>query len=96
MLPNGATVSNPSLPFQARITGSNSGFALLAGGGLDIRISKHVSFRPVEVDYYLTRASHLEAELANIANNTPVVTGGNSNRNNFRYAAGVNFLFGKR
>jgi hypothetical protein len=95
-LPSGATVTNPSLPFQTRVTGSNSGFAMLVGGGLDIKINKHISFRPLEADYYLTRASHLEADLANIANNTPIVTGNASNRNNFRYAAGVNFLFGKR
>ena len=95
-LPGGAIVSNPSLPFQTRLTASNNGFAMLAGGGLDIKINKHVYFRPLEADYYLTRASHLENDLANIANNVPVVTGNASNRNNFRYAAGVNFIFGRR
>lgn len=94
-LPNGGSVSNPTLPFQARLTASNAGFAMLVGGGLDIKISKHVTFRPVEADYYLTRVDHRVIDLANIANDTPIV-GGNSNRNNFRYAAGVNFLFGKR
>jgi hypothetical protein len=68
---------------------------MMAGGGLDIKLNKHVTFRPVEADYYLTRADHRVVDLANIANNTPIVTG-TSNRNNFRYAAGVNFLFGKR
>jgi hypothetical protein len=96
MIPNGVFISNPGLPFHAQLTGSNSGFAMLVGGGVDIRINKHVLFRPVETDYYLTRASHLEGDLANIANNTPIVTGNASNRNNFRYAAGFNFLFGKR
>jgi hypothetical protein len=57
---------------------------MLMGGGLDIRLSRHVAFRPVEADYYLTRLPDL-------------LTGGNStNRNNFRYAAGVNFLIGAR
>jgi hypothetical protein len=92
--PSGVVVSNPSLPFQSRLTASNSGFAMLVGGGVDLKINRHVTFRPIEADYYLTRADHLLTDLANIANNTPIVTGNNSNRNNFRYAAGVNFFFG--
>lgn len=74
---------NPNLPFQARLTASNTDFAMLAGGGLDIRVSKSIAFRPFEADYYLTRVSSL-------------FTGNTSNRNNFRYSAGVNFMFGKR
>jgi hypothetical protein len=65
----------------ARVHASNVGFAMLAGGGLDIKLGRHVAFRPVEADYYLARVPSL-------------LTGGTSNRNNFRYAAGVNFLFG--
>jgi hypothetical protein len=65
----------------ARLNASNTGFAMLVGGGLDIKLSKHVAFRPVGADYYLTRVSSL-------------LTGGTTNRNNFRYSAGVNFLFG--
>lgn len=91
--PSGVVVSNPSPPFQSQLTASNSGFAMLAGGGVDIKINKHVTFRPVEADYYMTRVDHLVADLANIANNIPIVTR-NRDRNNFRYAAGVNFFFG--
>jgi hypothetical protein len=65
----------------ARLNASHTGFAMLAGGGLDIKISKHVAFRPIGADYYLTRLPSL-------------VTGDHSNRNNFRYSAGFNFLFG--
>jgi Outer membrane protein beta-barrel domain len=74
-------LANPNNPVSARIQASNTGFALLAGGGLDIKISKHVAFRPVGADYYLTRVSSL-------------ITGQTTNRNDFRYSAGVNFLFG--
>ncbi len=74
---------NSNLPVQARLTASNTHFALLAGGGLDIKISKHVAFRPVEVDYYLSRVPSF-------------VTGNDTNRNNVRYSAGVNFLFGAK
>jgi hypothetical protein len=72
------------VPLTVRVNSSHTGFAMLAGGGLDIRISKHMSFRPVGADYYLTHLPDL-------------LTGGSaSNRNNFRYTAGVNFWFGAR
>jgi opacity protein-like surface antigen len=70
-------------PFTSRLTASTTNFAMLAGGGLDIKVSKHIAFRPVEADYYLTRIP-------------TILTGNTTNRNNFRYAAGVNFLFGAR
>lgn len=67
----------------ARLTASHTGFAMLAGGGLDIKLGKHVAFRPFEASYYLTRIPSL-------------LTGNITNRNNFRYSAGVNFLFGAK
>jgi hypothetical protein len=65
----------------ARWTTSDSGFAMFAGGGLDIKLGKHIAFRPIGADYYLARADSL-------------LTGNTTNRNNFRYTAGINFLFG--
>ena len=73
----------PNVPISARINASNTGFAMMAGGGLDIKISKHMAFRPIGADYYLTRLPSL-------------LTGDTSNRNNFRYSAGVNFLLGAK
>jgi hypothetical protein len=73
----------PGPQIVARVNASNTGFAMLAGGGLDIRVGKHVAIRPVEASYYLTRIPSL-------------LTGHITNRNNFRYAAGVNFLFGAK
>ncbi len=49
------------------------------GGGIDIPINKSFQFRPVEIDYLMTR-------FTNQFNN--------SSQNNFRYSAGVNFTFG--
>jgi Outer membrane protein beta-barrel domain len=76
-----AIIVPPNSPITARLNASRTGFAMLAGGGLDIRVNKHMSFRPIGADYYLTRMPSL-------------LTGNDSNRNNFRYSAGVNFLFG--
>ena len=87
VLPSGQAVIPPGFtgsPFtatSARVQASDTHFAMLAGGGLDIKINRHIAFRPIEADYYLTRMPSL-------------LNGGNSNRNNFRYAGGVNFLFG--
>jgi Outer membrane protein beta-barrel domain len=78
---NGVVVGTE--PITARVNASNTGFALLAGGGLDIKLGKHIAFRPVEASYYLTRIPSL-------------LTGNTTNRNNFRYAAGVNFMFGAK
>src|SRR5262249_41227415 len=69
----------PNMAEQFR--GSHSAFALLAGVGLDIRISRRVSFRPFEVDYFLTRFH--DRILDNI-----------QNQNNLRVSARISFLFG--
>jgi hypothetical protein len=62
-------------------SGSPAGdaFAMAIGGGIDIPISKTVQFRPVEIDYLMTR-------FTNQFNN--------SSQSNFRYSAGLNFAFG--
>jgi hypothetical protein len=79
-LPPGIVVP-PDTPITARLNASHTGFAMMAGGGLDIKLSKHIVFRPIGADYYLTRIPSL-------------LTGDTTNRNNFRYSAGFNFLFG--
>jgi Outer membrane protein beta-barrel domain len=60
-------------------TPANNAFAMAMGGGIDIPINKNFQFRPVEIDYLMTR-------FTNQFNN--------SSQNNFRYSAGVNFTFG--
>jgi hypothetical protein len=58
--------------------GWQSHFAMTAGGGIDLKVSKHFSIRPVQAEYFLTR----------------IPDGLNNRQNNFRYSAGVVFRFG--
>jgi hypothetical protein len=71
----------PGEPIIARISSSQAAFAMTAGGGIDIKINKHLSFRPVAVDYLLTRFPNL-------------TTGKNQNQNSLRATAGFLFTFG--
>ena len=70
-------------PLEATLRAERTGFAMFVGGGLDIKVTKHIAFRPIGADYYLTRLPSF-------------VTGNDTNKNHFRYSAGVNFLFGAR
>jgi len=70
-------------PVTARLVTSNTGFALMAGGGLDIKLSKHIAFRPFSADYFLARMP------SNLSGN-------DQNKNNWRATAGVTFLWGKQ
>jgi OmpA family len=76
-----ATISN-ALGNTTSGSGNNNGFALAAGGGIDIKVNQRLSLRPVEVDYLLTRFS-----ANHVANYT-------ANQNNFRYFAGIDLTFG--
>jgi hypothetical protein len=76
--PGGIT---PGQVVTARVNASQTAFAMTVGGGLDIELSKHVSFRPVGLDYFLIRLQNLR-------------TLGDNNQNNVRYTAGFNFTFG--
>jgi hypothetical protein len=58
--------------------GWQSHFAMTAGGGIDVRISKHFSIRPVQAEYFLTK----------------IPDGLNNRQNNFRFGAGIVFRFG--
>ncbi|HWB85994.1 MAG TPA: outer membrane beta-barrel protein [Bryobacteraceae bacterium] len=66
---------------SARISTSQTAFAMTAGGGLDIKINKHVSFRPIGLDYYMTRLQNLR-------------TFDDNNQHNLRYTTGFNFTLG--
>jgi opacity protein-like surface antigen/outer membrane protein OmpA-like peptidoglycan-associated protein len=59
----------------------NNGFAMAAGVGLDYKITQNISFRPVQVDYLLTRFK------------TPLAPS-DQNQNNFRYFVGIDFTWG--
>jgi hypothetical protein len=61
------------------ISGTQHPFTMIAGGGLDIRLSKNFSVRPIEIDYVLTRFTN------------PITQ--TNNQNSFRYSAGAVFHF---
>ena len=64
---------------NANTSASTSGFAMIAGGGLDFNVSSHFSVRLFQADYLMTR-------LPNSVNN---------NQNNIRITAGVVFHLGE-
>lgn len=59
---------------------SNNAFDFILGGGIDIPITKSISFRPVELDFVLTRFGN-------------AFTNSNNNQSNLRYQAGLAFNF---
>jgi hypothetical protein len=80
---NGVVVVPSDTVIRGRENQGQVAFAFLAGGGADIRISKHVSFRPIQADYYMTRIKNMQ-------------NFDDDHQNNFRYSAGINFTFGAR
>lgn len=64
-----------------KATPSENAFGVLAGGGLDVMLTKHVSLRLVETDYFF---SHV---------NIPTSS---SNQNNIRISSGILFNWGAR
>jgi opacity protein-like surface antigen len=68
-------------PVSLRAVHSQTAFAMAVGGGLDIKMSKHVSFRPIGLDYFLTRLQNIRSLNDN-------------NQHNLRYTTGFNFTFG--
>jgi len=58
-------------------SGAANHFALAAGGGIDIKVSRYVSIRPVQVEYLMTKFPD----------------GINNRQDNIRFSAGVVFRF---
>ena len=75
-----------------RVSHDQNHFAMAIGGGLDIKMGKHLMIRPIQLDYYLTRYEAQQFE----PNLVPPLSGPSSNRNqnNLRYGAGIVFNFG--
>lgn len=60
-------------------SGSENNFAMTAGGGIDFKVSRHVSVRPVQAEYFMTK----------IPDNL------NNRQNNLRLGAGVVVRLGR-
>jgi opacity protein-like surface antigen len=73
----------PPNPTTVQAGSSQTAFAMTAGGGLDIKINKHLMLRPLGLDYYMTRLQNLRTQ-------------GDNTQDNFRYTAGLVFTFGKQ
>jgi hypothetical protein len=67
---------------DVRLTASRTSFAMMAGGGVDIRLAKHFTYRLFDTDYYLTRPISF-------------ISGGNVNKNNFRVTTGIALTWGE-
>jgi len=76
------TVNNCSVPICTVLPVQNA-FAMTGGGGLDIRITHHVSIRAVQAEYMMTRFDSIPA-------------GGSSSQNDLRLSTGLLFGFGGR
>lgn len=75
------TSQNLAQAVGIRASTGQTAFAMAVGGGLDIKISHHLSFRPIGLDYYMTRLQNLR-------------TANDNNQHNLRYTTGFNFTFG--
>jgi len=73
----------PLAVVNAQLTNTESAFSMKVGGGLDYRFHKHFGFRPLEVDYVLTRFPSL-------------FTGKNENQNSIAVSAGFLFTWGAK
>jgi opacity protein-like surface antigen len=74
---------------DGRYKTSQNTFAMAVGGGLDIRLTKRFTLRPVQFDYYMTR---FEAPSVTEPIGTTVASA--RSQHDTRYAAGVAFNFG--
>lgn len=83
----------PITPVNGRYQASQVNFGMAVGGGIDVRLNKSVTLRPIQLDYYLTRFQ--TAAFQDLINGY-VGTTSNRNQNNLRFAAGVMFGFGRK
>jgi len=66
-------------------------FALAVGGGLDWKASRHVSIRPAQFEYLMSRFNNSHTFTETVLPRPG--DGGNGKQNNFRYSAGLVFNF---
>src|SRR5215472_1352384 len=73
----------PATVVKAELTDTQNAFSMKVGGGLDYRFNKHIGFRPLEVDYVLTRFPSL-------------FNGAKQNQNSIAASAGFLFTWGAK
>jgi peptidoglycan-associated lipoprotein len=80
VLLGGAHASGALTPAPSGLAASANSFAMTAGGGVDITLTRHLALRAVQADYFLTRFNN----------------GANDQQNNFRVGTGIVYRFGKK
>jgi opacity protein-like surface antigen len=70
------------VPRQSGRIGSANGYAMLLGGGLDVKVNEKFSIRPFQADFLLTRVDTVNTQ--------------RENQTSLRLSFGVNFKLGKR
>src|SRR5215467_12826240 len=77
---------NNTVVIPSRFVNSATAFSMEIGGGLDLPIGNHLAFRPIKLDYYLTRFQPIF--IPNLGNQNR-----NRNQSNLLYSTGFNFRF---
>jgi len=62
---------------------TQNGFATAAGGGLDVNLTRHIAFKPIQVEYVMSQLPRFG-------------TNANSIQNNLRYSAGIVLRLGSK
>jgi hypothetical protein len=84
-VPN-TTVVVGNTALSQRFVNDATAFSMLFGGGLDLPINRHLAFRPIKLDYYMTRFQPVFIEGLGNRNR-------NRNQTNLLYSTGLNFRF---
>jgi opacity protein-like surface antigen len=89
-IPRGITVE-PGSSGYTKLRSTQNAFAMAMGGGLDVKVTKVIAVRPIQLDYLPTHFSPFNFSIADLSLNAR-----NDVRwqNNLRYSAGVTFRFG--
>ena len=66
---------------------SDNAFSFAFGGGLDLKVSRHIAIRLAQLDYQQTRLLHTIATQSQVPPD---------NQNNFKYSGGVVIRFGEK
>ena len=64
----------------AQSTGTENNFAMTVGGGIDVKVSRHVSVRPIQAEYFMTK----------------IPDGLNNRQDNLRIGAGIVLGLGRK
>jgi opacity protein-like surface antigen len=64
----------------AQSTGTENNFAMTAGAGIDVKVSRHASVRPIRAEYFMTK----------------IPDGLNKRQDNLRVGAGIVLRLGRK